>query len=51
MNHHLNHLLDLVYDLQDMSTEVSKDLEALIFRIVSQVEFMVETEDRLKALR
>ncbi len=51
MNHELNYLLDLVYDLQDMSSEVSKDLEALIFKIVCQVESLVETEDRLKALR
>ena len=46
MNQELNHLLDLVYDLQDISSQVGKDLEKLIFQIVEQVEYMVELEDK-----
>ena len=46
MNQELNHLLDLVYDLQDISSEVGKDLEKLIFEIVDKVEYMVELEDQ-----
>ena len=46
MNQELNHLLDLVYDLQDISSEVGKDLEKLIFEIVDKVETMVELEDQ-----
>ena len=46
MNQELNHLLDLVYDLQDISSEVGKDLEKLIFEIVEKVEYMVELEDQ-----
>lgn len=46
MNQELNHLLDLVYDLQDISSEVGKDLEKLIFEIVDKVENMVELEDQ-----
>ena len=46
MNQELNHLLNLVYDLQDISSEVGKDLEKLIFEIVDKVENMVELEDQ-----
>ena len=46
MNQELNHLLDLVYDLQDISSEVGKDLEKLIFEIVDKVETMVELDDQ-----
>ena len=46
MNQELNHLLNLVYDLQDISSEVGKDLEKLIFEIVDKVEYMVELEDQ-----
>ena len=46
MNQELNHLLDLVYDLQDISSEVGKELEKLIFEIVEKVEYMVELEDQ-----
>ena len=46
MNQELNHLLDLVYDLQDISSEVGKDLEKLIFQIVEKVEYLVELEDQ-----
>ena len=46
MNQELNHLLNLVYDLQDISSEVGKDLEKLIFEIVEKVEYMVELEDK-----
>ena len=46
MNQELNHLLNLVYDLQDISSEVGKDLEKLIFQIVEKVEYMVELEDQ-----
>ena len=46
MNQELNHLLDLVYDLQDISSEVGKDLEKLIFEIVDKVEYLVELEDQ-----
>ena len=46
MNQELNHLLNLVYDLQDISSEVGKDLEKLIFEIVDKVETMVELEDQ-----
>ena len=45
MNQELNQLLDQVYDLQDISSEVGKDLEKLIFEIVEKVEYMVELED------
>ena len=37
-----NDLLDQVYALQDMSTEVSLDLQNLISRIVNQVEKIIE---------
>ena len=46
MNQELNQLLDQVYDLQDISSEVGKDLEKLIFEIVEKVEYMVELEDK-----
>ena len=46
MNQELNQLLDQVYDLQDISSEVGKDLEKLIFEIVEKVEYMVELEDQ-----
>ena len=46
MNQELNQLLDQVYDLQDISSEVGKDLEQLIFQIVEQVEYLVELEDQ-----
>ena len=46
MNQELNQLLDQVYDLQDISSEVGKDLEKLIFEIVDKVEYMVELEDQ-----
>ena len=46
MNQELNVLLDKVYDLQDISSEVGKDLEQLIFQIVEQVEYLVEMEDQ-----
>ena len=46
MNQELNQLLDQVYDLQDISSEVGKDLEKLIFQIVEKVEYMVELEDQ-----
>ena len=46
MNQELNQLLDQVYDLQDISSEVGKDLEKLIFQIVEKVEYMVELEDK-----
>ena len=46
MNQELNQLLDQVYDLQDISSEVGKDLEQLIFQIVEQVEYLVELEDK-----
>ena len=46
MNQELNQLLDQVYDLQDISSEVGKDLEKLIFEIVEQVEYLVELEDQ-----
>ena len=37
-----NDLLDQVYELQNMSTEVSLDLQNLISRIVNQVEKIIE---------
>ena len=46
MNQELNQLLDQVYDLQDISSEVGKDLEKLIFEIVEKVEYMVDLEDQ-----
>ena len=46
MNQELNQLLDMVYELQNISSEVGKDLEKLIFQIVEQVEYMVELEDQ-----
>ena len=46
MNQELNQLLDQVYDLQDISSEVGKDLEKLIFEIVEKVEYLVELEDQ-----
>ena len=46
MNQELNALLDMVYELQNVSSEVGKDLEKLIFQIVEQVEYMVELEDQ-----
>ena len=46
MNQELNQLLDQVYDLQDISSEVGKDLEKLIFEIVEKVEYLVELEDK-----
>ena len=51
MNHELNHLLDLVYELEDISMGISKDCETLIFRIVDQVELLVENNDKLKVLK
>ena len=42
-----NDLLDQVYALQDMSSEVSLDLQNLISRIVNQVEKIIDDmEDR-----
>ena len=46
MNQELNGLLDMVYELQNLSSEVGKDLEKLIFEIVEKVEYMVELEDQ-----
>ena len=46
MNQELNQLLDMVYELQNISSEVGKDLEKLIFEIVEKVEYMVELEDQ-----
>ena len=46
MNQELNGLLDMVYELQNLSSEVGKDLEKLIFQIVEQVEYLVELEDQ-----
>ena len=46
MNQELNQLLDQVYDLQDISSEVGKDLEKLIFEIVEKVEYLIELEDQ-----
>ena len=46
MNQELNQLLDMVYELQNISSEVGKDLEKLIFQIVEKVEYMVELEDQ-----
>ena len=46
MNQELNHLLDMVYELQNISSEVGKDLEKLIFEIVEKVEYLVELEDQ-----
>ena len=46
MNQELNQLLDMVYELQNISSEVGKDLEKLIFEIVEKVEYLVELEDK-----
>ena len=46
MNQELNALLDMVYELQNVSSEVGKDLEKLIFEIVEKVEYLVELEDQ-----
>ena len=46
MNQELNTLLDMVYELQNISSEVGKDLEKLIFEIVEKVEYLVELEDK-----
>ena len=46
MNQELNQLLDMVYELQNISSEVGKDLEKLIFEIVEKVEYLVELEDQ-----
>ena len=46
MNQELNQLLDQVYDLQDITSEVGKDLEKLIFEIVEKVEYLIELEDQ-----
>ena len=46
MNQELNALLDMVYELQNVSSEVGKDLEKLIFEIVEKVEYLVELEDK-----
>ena len=43
----LNQLLDLVYDLQDNSEGVSKDLEKIISNLVSHVEDMIDFQDDL----
>ena len=42
-----NELLDMVYELQSMSTEVSRDLDKLIAKIVQKTEKIVDDmEDR-----
>ena len=46
MNQELNQLLDMVYELHNISSEVGKDLEKLIFEIVEKVEYLVELEDQ-----
>ena len=46
MNQELNQLLDMVYELQNISSEVGKDLEKLIFQIVEKVEYLIELEDQ-----
>ena len=46
MNQELNALLDIVYELQNLSSEVGKELEKLIFEIVEKVEYLVELEDQ-----
>ena len=46
MNQELNQLLDMVYELQNISSEIGKDLEKLIFEIVEKVEYLVELEDQ-----
>ena len=46
MNQELNQLLDMVYELQNISSEVGKDLEKLIFEIVEKVEYLIELEDQ-----
>ena len=46
MNQELNALLDMVYELQNVSSEVGKDLEKLIFEIVEKVEYLIELEDQ-----
>ena len=46
MDMNLNELLDMVYELQNISSEVGKDLEKLIFQIVEKVEYLVELEDQ-----
>ena len=46
MNQELNQLLDMVYELQNISSEIGKDLEKLIFEIAEKVEYLVELEDQ-----
>ena len=47
MSDKLDILLGSVYDLADISTDVSKDLETLIFQVLQQVEELVDENDKL----
>tara|TARA_R110000787_G_scaffold284926_1_gene399324 strand:+ start:351 stop:524 length:174 start_codon:yes stop_codon:yes gene_type:complete len=40
-------LLGTVYDLNDMSEGVSKDLEILISSLMKQIEDIVDSQDKL----